>query len=84
MSIRHEDFFKSALGSQAAVMNAWMLWKRGKQFTAKDMSAELPTIPLAAINGHLQRLAGDDPSRGGFLARVAAGTYEVNSEKSPL
>ncbi len=51
MSTRREDFFKSALGSQAAVMNAWMLWKRSEQFTAQDMSAELSTVPLRAPRG---------------------------------
>lgn len=81
---RQEDFFKTQLGDQAAVMNAWMLWRRDRDFTAKDMAAELPTIPLSAIQGHLQRLVGEHPERGGFLIRVAPGTFCVNPAKSPL
>ena len=65
-------------------MNAWMLWKHDQEFTAKDMAAELPTIPLSAIQGHLQRLVGDHPEPAGFLIKVCSGTFRVNPAKSSL
>ncbi len=81
MAEREEDFFKSALGSQAAVMNAWILWKKDLEFTSDDIVAAIPEIKLSAVKGHLDRLAGDHPTRGGFLVRVAPGVYRINTEK---
>ena len=84
MAERKEDFFKSQIGTQAAVMNAWMLWKRESAWSADDVQVALPQIPMDAIVGHLTRLAGDHESRGGFLIRDKPGLFRVNPDKSPL
>ncbi len=84
MAPRKEDFFKSAIGSQAAVMNAWMLLHRDSTWTVNDIQAAIPEIDVQAIEGHLVRLAGRHATRGGFLLRTAPGVFRVNPEKSPV
>lgn len=80
---RREDFFGSELGSQAAVMNARMLWHKDETWSAKDLQNAIPEIPLSAIRGHFARLSGDHPTRGGFIIQLGKGVYGINHCRCP-
>lgn len=83
---RQEDLFESAIGSQAAVMNAWILWrfKAKKPWTIEDLKAALPCVTETAVEPHLWRLR-NDKKRGGYVIEVTgeSGLFEANSAKVP-
>ena len=81
---RQVDFFESAIGSQAAVMNAWILWrfKEKKPWTIEDLKTALPCVTETAVEPHLWRLRNDE-ERGGYVIEVGgkSGLFEANPAK---
>ncbi|MBL8812377.1 MAG: hypothetical protein JNM43_19590 [Planctomycetaceae bacterium] len=84
---RQEDHFESAIGSQAAVMNAWILWrfKEKKPWTIEDLKAALPCVTDTAVEPHIRRLRKDS-ERGGYVMEVTgqSGLFEANPAKVPF
>lgn len=84
---RQVDFFESAIGSQAAVMNAWILWrfKEKKPWTIEDLKTALPCVTDTAVEPHIRRLHKDE-ERGGYVMEVVGqrGVFQANPDKVPF
>jgi hypothetical protein len=69
------DFFDSQFGTQAALMNAWILWRHQEDlepWTKEDLISALPCVTPSAVEPHLRRLARD-ARRGGYLSEDGSG-----------
>ena len=78
------DFFESQIGTQASVMNAWILWQHQENrepWRKEDLFSALPCVTPSAVEPHLRRLT-KDARRGRYLIE-SSGDNRINAELLP-
>ena len=79
------DFFETRFGHQAALMNAWILWRyRIKQepWSMADLADALPCVTTSAVDPHIRRLLKSG-RRGEYLFQSDDGKFHVNPDRLP-